>query len=276
MGDSTENARVRGVDRVLDLLKALHVAGKPLRIGDLARQLNAPRSTTYDLVSRLVAGGILEVYDDHARVFFGRTLHFYAADYLNNHRLSRLASAEVAALAKATGQTSQFCTLNGNKFTVLHMETGQALFKISSDVGKDMPIPWTASGRLLLDHLDRDSIKAFIPHEDFVLPNGQQVDPEQFCIEVAEARASNFFMTSGLVDDFADCLAVPVRGKDGTAVGCMCLIVARNQTRDGQGRFEEALKDSGTRLSRAINEIAPPAADRSPQLRMRSGHDLRD
>lgn len=260
MGDSTDNARVRGVDRVLDLLKTLHSAGKPLRIGELARHLNAPRSTTYNLVNRLLDGGILEIYDDHSRVFFGRTLHFYGADYLNNHRLSRLASDEVAALARLTGQTSQFCTLNGNKFTVLHMKTGQAFFKISSDVGRDMPIPWTASGRLLVDHLNAETIKTFIPAEDFVLPGGQRLDAEVFCHEVAQAREQNFFATSGLVDDFADCLAVPVRGKSGATLGCMCVIIPRDRAVDDRSRWEDALKDSGRRLTQKLNEIAPSAA----------------
>jgi DNA-binding IclR family transcriptional regulator len=266
VGDSTENARVRGVDRVLDLLKALHSAGKPLRIGELARHLNAPRSTTYNLVNRLLEGGILEIYDDHSRVFFGRTLHFYGADYLNNHRLSRLASEEVAALARLTGQTSQFCTLNGNKFTVLHMKTGQAFFKISSDVGRDMPIPWTASGRLLVDHLTAEAIKAFIPAEDFVLPDGHSLDADQFCHEVAQAHAQNFFTTSGLVDDFADCLAVPVRGKTGITLGCMCLIIPRDRALDDRSRWEDALKDSGKRLAQKINEIAPSAEDKSDSV----------
>lgn len=254
MADSTEGGRVRGVDRVIDLLKTLHLAGQPLRIGELARLLHAPRSTTYDLVNRLTEAGLLEVYDDHARVFFGRTLHFYGADYLNTHRVSRLAAQAVASLARITGQTSQFCTLNGNKFTVLHMKTGQALFKISSDVGRDMPIPWTASGRLLVDHLTDEAIKAFIPAKDFVLPDGQSLDPDLFCREVVEARTGNFFSTSGLVDDFADCLAVPVRGKDAVTVGCLCMIVPRGRPAEDRRRWEETLTEEGRELTHRIND----------------------
>ncbi|GAB0117872.1 IclR family transcriptional regulator [Acidisoma sp. 7E03] len=251
------------MDRVLDLLKTLHLAGQPLRIGELARRLDAPRSTTYDLVNRLLDAGLLEVYDDQSRVFFGRTLHFYGADYLNNHRVSRMAGQAVAALARATGQTSQFCTLNGNKFTVLHMKTGRALFKISSDVGRDMPIPWTASGRLLVDHLDEDAIKAFIPREDFVLPDGERLDIAQFCREVAEARRMNFFSTSGLVDDFADCLAVPVRGRDDVALGCLCMIVPRGRAPEERQRWEGALAEGGRRLAQMIDDptAAPDHAD---------------
>ena len=47
-------ARERGIDRVLRLLDCLHHHGQPIRIGDLARAMNAPRSSTYEIVRTLV------------------------------------------------------------------------------------------------------------------------------------------------------------------------------------------------------------------------------
>ncbi|MBB2200738.1 IclR family transcriptional regulator [Gluconacetobacter tumulisoli] len=244
---------MRGVDRVLQLLEVLHTAREPLRIGELARRLNAPRSTTYDLVNTLLAAGILETYEEESRVFFGRTLHFYASDYMNGHRLSRLARKEVQDLCAGTGQTSQYCALTRDKFTVLHMETGNAMFKISSDIGIALPLPWTASGRLLVDHMTADEILAFVPEEDFILPNGHRIDRATFCAEVAAARRDDFFSTKGLVDDFAECLAVPVRDAAGVAVGCMCLITVRDRDPDERGRYLDQLHASGERLSRALS-----------------------
>lgn len=223
-----------------------------MRIGELARVLNAPRSTAYDLVNRLLAGGVLETYDEEGRVFFGRTLHFYAADYLNQHRLSKLAREEVVALAEATGQTAQFCMMNANKFTVLHMETGRTFFKIRSDVGISMPLPWTASGRLLLDHLDAKAIKQMIPPADFVLPSGIRIDEDRFCEEVAEARQRNFVVASALVEDFTECIAVPVRGTDGVAVGTMNLILIRDRPSPERKNWEDALRLSGKRLAQRL------------------------
>ncbi|CDX33212.1 Transcriptional regulator [Mesorhizobium sp. SOD10] len=223
-----------------------------MRIGELARILNAPRSTAYDLVNRLLAGGILETYDDEGRVFFGRTLHFYAADYLNHHRLSKLAREEVVALAGATGQTAQFCMMNGNKFTVLHMDTGRTFFKIGSEVGISMPLPWTASGRLLLDHMGAEAIKQFIPPADFILPNGTRIDEDRFCAEVAEARVRNFVVASGLVEDFTECLAVPVRAPDGIAIGTLNLILIRDRPSPERESWEKALILSGKRLTQRL------------------------
>ena len=47
--------RQSGVDRVVDILEELLRSRAPVRVGELARRLGAPRSTLYNLVNRLVA-----------------------------------------------------------------------------------------------------------------------------------------------------------------------------------------------------------------------------
>lgn len=221
---SASSRRARGIDRAIELLECLHAAHEPLRIGELARRLNAPRSTVYELVDRLLAAALLETCGERG-VFFGRSMHFYAAARLAINDFARQAAAAVDRLAETTGQTAQYTALQGNKYVVEHMRSARQLFRISADVGVPVPIPWTASGRLLLGHLSRSEILAFIPPEDFVLPQGRRLDPEGFCAEVAAATAAGICLTRGLVDDYTNCMAAPVRDGRGVAIGCLCLIV---------------------------------------------------
>jgi DNA-binding IclR family transcriptional regulator len=245
-----EANRARGIDRTIELLECLHVARQPLRIGDIARRLNAPRSTIYELVNRLLQAAILETYDADGRVFFGRTLHFYAADYLGTHGLSRLAREEVMAIAAATGETAQFCTLHGNKYTVVHMQTGKKIFGITGAVGVAVPIPWTASGRLLLGHMTLEEIERFVPAEDFLLPSGQRVEPVCFHEEVLRAKRDGYCITSGLVDDFTACIAVPVHDAGGVAVGCVCVVTVGTRRRESDLlALVDVLRKSADRLS---------------------------
>lgn len=245
-----EATRARGIDRAIDLLECLHAGREPLRIGDLAKRLNAPRSTVYELVERLTRAGILE---SHAGgVFFGRTVHFYAADYLSVHDFSRHAYDAVVRLAETTQQTAQFTTLYGNKYTVEHMHCGSQLFRISADVGVPVPIPWTASGRLLLGHMSRDDIIGFIPPEDFMLPDGRRIDPDAFCQEVVEASSRGCCITRGLVDNFTHCLAASVRDERHVAAGCLCLVVPA--TSPGQDRLLTLLRESADGLEKQLRK----------------------
>ena len=256
-----ETGRARGIDRAIDLLECLRAAGQPLRIGEIARRLHAPRSTVYELVNRFLETAILETYDEDGRVFFGRTLYFYAAGYLGANRLSRLAREEVLAIAEQTGETAQFCMLHGNKYTVVHMQTGTKIFRISTDVGVTVPIPWTASGRLLLDHMTREEVEHFVPPEDFTLPSGEEIDRTVFYDELCRARSDGYCITTGLVDDFTHCIAVPVRRADGVAVACLCVVIVGQRDEPETMRLLDVLRRSAARLSAYVAGATPPLPD---------------
>jgi DNA-binding IclR family transcriptional regulator len=256
---SIATQRSRGIDRAIELLECLHDARQPLRIAELAARLKAPRSTTYALVERFLRAGLLARYGEGG-VFFGRAMHFYGADYVTVNDFSRRAQAAVQRLAEATRQTAQFTTLRGNKYTVEHMACGNQLFRISTDIGVPVPIPWTASGRLLLGHLSRAEIVAFIPPADFTLPDGRRIAPEAFCLEVARASAAGFCTTRGLVDNFTSCMAAAVRDAHGVTVGCLCLVVPSAAA--GQDALLRQLCEAAVALTHeaALCLQPPPAA----------------
>ena len=241
-------ARERGIDRVLRLLDCLHQHGQPIRIGDLARAMKAPRSSTYEIVRTLAEAAILEAGTD-GRIFFGKSLYFYGADYLREHDLVRRARDEVDRLARETGETSQFCMLHENKYTVVHMRAGARPFGISSDIGTQVPLPWTASGRLLLSHLEPQEIKAIVRPEDLRLPNGTVIEIEDFVAAVADARQNGYCMTSGLVDAYTHCVAAPVLDHDGHAVATLCFVVPIDTAAVRLGELRDILIESGHSLS---------------------------
>jgi len=242
-------ARARGIDRAIALLEALHAARGPLKIGELARRIGAPRSTAYELVNRFIEAGILENYDEEGRVFFGRTVHFWAADYLSVNDLTKRAWEEVQRLAELSGETTQFCTLQGNKYTVVHMRTGAKMFRISSDIGIEVPIPWTASGRLLLGHLGKEALRNFLPVADLTLPDGRTLDFDAFHHEIEQATSDGFCMTTGLVDSFTQCMAAPVKDGNGQTIATVCFVATAGKTVEDQQRLLEMLVASGRSLS---------------------------
>jgi len=249
--DATERsgARARGIDRAIELLEALHAARGPLKIGELARRIDAPRSTAYELVNRFIEAGILESYDEEGRVFFGRMVHFWAADYLTVNDLTKRAWEEVQRLAELAGETTQFCALQGNKYTVLHMRTGAKMFRISSDVGIEVPIPWTASGRLLLGHLDKEALARFLPPGDLTLPDGRRLDFDAFHREIEQATADGYCVTTGLVDHFTQCMAAPVKDANGQTIATICFVATGGKTEEERQRLLDLLVQSSRSLS---------------------------
>ena len=217
--------RQRSLDRLLALLAFLHKHGKPIRIGDLARLLDAPRSSTYELARRLVEAGLLQQENTDGSVFFGKTMYFYGMDFVREHDLVGRAREEVNRLAREAGETTQFCMLQGRYYTVVHMAAGPRPFRISSDIGTQIPLPWTASGRLLVAHLSDRDIRMLVPSEDLVMPNGEVIGVEDFIASVGQAKSRGYCITSGLVDAFTNCIAAPIFGSDGHIAATLCFVV---------------------------------------------------
>jgi DNA-binding IclR family transcriptional regulator len=240
--------RERGIDRVLQLLDFLHRHGQPIRVGDLARMLQAPRSSTYEIVRTLLAVGLLESAPD-GTIFFGRTLYFYGMDYLREHDAVRRGRDEVDRLAAETGETSQYCMLNNGQYTVVHMRAGSRPFRISSDIGTQIPAPWTASGRLLFSDIDEDEIRKTLLPQDFALPNGQTISLNDFIASVRTARDQGFCITSGLVDAYTHCIAAPVRDYDGRTAATVCFVVPIDTAPERIEQLRDILVASGRSLS---------------------------
>lgn len=250
----TEGKRARGLDRAFEILDFLRQKRQALKPNEIAAQIGAPRSSVYELVNLLLRNGILEFAGGDGRVYLGRKLYFLGAAYENHFDFTRECEAALERLAGETRETAQFCMLDGNKYTVVRMREGARPFRISSDVGQSVPIPWTASGRLLVAHLGDDEIPAFIPKQDFRLPNGEWLEPETFIAEVRQAERDGYFTFNSIVDSFTHCFAVPVRDENGHAAATLCLVTPRDDGLANRDRYLACLLDAAASLGQTPSQ----------------------
>jgi len=247
--DKPSGSREKGLNRVLEILEFLHTTQRAIGIGDLAKGLNAPRSTTYTLVRSLVDAGLLEMAGDGNRVYFGKKLYLYGMDYVRGNDLLRRGRQEVDNLSRETGETSELCMLQSGRYTIVHSSPGTRPFRISSATGLQIPLPWTASGRLLLAGSDRADIEGMVSEDDLVLPDGRRLKLDDFIADIATARSTGYCVTSGLVDAYTKCLAAPVFSVAGKVEATMCLVVPIDTSAEKTNELLALLRQRAARLS---------------------------
>ncbi|WP_417827164.1 IclR family transcriptional regulator [Thalassospira povalilytica] len=241
--------RARGIDRAFDILDHLRDVKTSQRPAEIAQALGAPTSTVYDLVGTLIDHGMLEVTDANGSVFLGRRVYFLGLAYRDYFDLTRQAASVLDEITSNTKETSQFCMLDGNKYTVALQREGSRPFRISADVGERTAIPWTASGRLLLGHLNDDQIRELIPDEDFILPNGQRMNFDTYIAEIRQAQLDRFFSFDSIVDTFTHCFAAPVYDQNGVCSATLCIVAPKEDARDNFEHYKIALQAAGDKLS---------------------------
>jgi DNA-binding IclR family transcriptional regulator len=250
--------RTRGLDRAFEILDFLGQRRLAMRPNEIAAQIGAPRSTVYELVNLLLRNGILEYRGDQGHVFLGRKLYFLGMSYQEEFDLLRECNSILAAIAAETRETAQLCMLSGNKYTVAMMKEAARPFRISSDVGEHIPIPWTASGRLLVSHLSDTEILKLIPEDDFQLPDGRWLPPMEFIAEVRQAADLGYFTFRSIVDSFTQCFAVPVFDQKGECVATICLVAPREDGLQNRDAYLKSLIGSAQELSTRIGASLSP------------------
>jgi DNA-binding IclR family transcriptional regulator len=241
--------RQNGIDRVIDLLEALLHLRAPCKLSDLAKQMGAPRSTVYAIANRLIEADVLEVVGEGGQIYFGKAVHLYGRAYAEANPLHRRCREALDRLATEHNATAQLCALRGHKYVVVDTRDGSGLFRITTDVGIEVPLPWTASGRLLLDHMSPESIRAFVPSEDFRLPDGRTLDVDDFVKDVARARREGKCVTTALSDRFTSCLAAPVRDRKGVAVATLCFVIPADSLKERRTALLDHLVSAAKELS---------------------------
>lgn len=240
--------RERGLDRALDIFDTLRAARRPLRPNEIASRLGAPRSTVHDLVRTLIDRRYLVRADADGRVFLARKLYLLGVAHAETDRGMTLAETALARVAEKTGELAQYCGLDGDKYVVLRQRESVRPFRISADTGQPLPIPWTASGRLLVCDSDAGEIAALIPAQDFVLPDGTRLSADRFADEAHRARAAGHYTCDSVVDSFTHCFAVPVLSETGRVAATLCLVAPVEDARRNHTRYLDCLKRSAEPL----------------------------
>lgn len=241
--------RERSLDRMSQVLDFLHAHRRPIGTAELARSIDAPRSTVYNLVKSLTDLGILEAAGEDGRIYFGHKIYLWGLDYMRENPLVRRGREAVDRLSQETGETAELCMLQSGRYTIVHMCPGLRPFRISSAVGLQIPLPWTASGRLLLSDLSRREVDALIGEDDFVLPDGRAIARVDFHVAIAEARRTGHCITSGLVDVFTKCIAAPIFDVDGKVAATLCFVVSMETAPERVDELVEVLVARARALS---------------------------
>jgi DNA-binding IclR family transcriptional regulator len=244
--------RTRGLDRAFDILEFLRQKRQPMRPNEIASEIGAPRSSVYELVNLLLRHGMLDYQGGEGRVFLGRKLYFLGSAYAEQFDLMRECDRMLVRLVEETRETAQMCLLEGNKYTVAMMREGLRPFRISSSVGELVPIPWTASGRLLVSHLSEAEMLDFIPPEDFILPSGRRIEPADFIAQARQATKDGFFTFNSEVENFTHCFAAPIYQSDGVCIATLCLVAPREDGLRNRSAYIESLVGASREISEKL------------------------
>lgn len=208
--------QILSLKRTLTMLEAVIADGGRSSVSDIARLTDTPVATAHRQVMTLVAAGYLAPS--------GRGRHVAGSRLLGlAHRLDEkqvivnIAAPLLHRLAVQVRSTVQLGTFE-NDMVTYRIKTGRGASGLFTRVGMQLEAYCSGIGKVLLAHLAEEEQQAYLAGGPFVALTDRTItDPCLLRDELARIRAQGYALDDGEIAADLRCMAVPIRGRDGTA-----------------------------------------------------------
>lgn len=240
--------RVPAVDKCFAIIDLLATSGTPLRISQLAERLGFNKSTVFNLAHTLVDLGLLENIGGN----FNLGLGFYLLAKASRDR-SDLISVIHPFLERICAETNLTVFLgmrSGLRAVILDRADSPVDLKISSNIGKRIPVLAGAAGKALLCQMPEEELDALlkqIPEKDFF-----------HFTRTSKAEYKNALATTrqeGIATDYEEylvgisALAVPLFVGQPSSPLAIWAVGLRSQIKDrDQERFTQVMREAAQEI----------------------------
>ena len=240
--------RTSGIDRALQILDYLQDTSRPATAYEIARAIGAPLSTIYVIVDDLVDKNMLIRAPDGS-IWLCHRLYHYGLSYARHLDLLSVAIDEMRHLADASGEVVQVCGRDGSDMVVLAMEERDVQFQVAARIGTRSPLNWTASGRLLVGHLNAAERLATFQASAKPSPTGRaETDPQVLADSAGEAFRHKLSIQAGESNFSVACIAAPIIDRSGVCQATMSIVVPENKVSQKDPDLIQLVKESALRV----------------------------
>lgn len=214
------------VARAVAILELLSAVREPQRLSDIASELELPLSSVSNLCTTLEAESLLVRNGLGFRL--GPRIVELAHGYLD-------AMDPVASFAEAVAETStlrhhtaQMGMLDGGEVLYVARRDGDQPFRISSAVGKRLPVSCTAIGKAALSLVDNPL--ALLPPTLPSLTSRSLVDHAAFELDLHAVADRGYAIDDQETSDGIMCFAIAVAPNEGPVMGMSATILVASHT----------------------------------------------
>jgi len=210
------------LEKALDVLQAIGATPHGMKQGDLAEQVQLPRTTLYRIIATLVERGMVR-RDPTKKVY---RLGFKYLELVRNAYLVpdlvAAASEELRALRDLTGETAYLAVLDGNQVLSIERCEGAHTKRSSASLGQAKPVYCTGQGKAILSVLDTHEREEILKGVTLTALTPLTItDRRRLNTELHTTRARGYALDDEEIRLGVRCVAAPIVDKDGTVRGAL-------------------------------------------------------
>lgn len=235
---------VKTAGRTVELFEVFAKSKRPLTMSEVARAMNVPQSSCYNLMRALESRGFLYPVGGNKRVYPTRKLSDLAQAIIGYDPVTIRMEPVMQEICDATAETVILGTLLGKKIVYLAVTEGSQTIRYISRPGELKPVHASAIGKAMLMSLDLAARVALVGKLSLEKFTDRTIDsPAHLLAEISLSETRGFAQTVG--ENVVDVMAVacPIELDSATYAVAVAGPVGRLQPKATEiaGRLKEIL-----------------------------------
>lgn len=244
---------VPSLEKAMAILEELAKSQNGLSIGELARSLSLPKSSTYGILLTLERLGYLHRVDNTGRFMFGMKIFTLANMAMIGLNLRKLAASHLRTLMLQTNLTVHLAILERNEVVIIEKVESPYTPKVETWVGKRMGIHCTAAGKSLISNwLDEDIDRLILDG----LPRYNEntiVSSKRLKIELAQVRKEGYSVDAEEETIGSRCIGSPIHNQIQQIVAAVSVAGYKQQIhRQALPSIIQSVKQTAAAISETI------------------------
>ncbi|MFJ2145408.1 IclR family transcriptional regulator [Glutamicibacter sp. NPDC087831] len=219
----------RSVSRAIAVLRALAARGEPLTVTEIAKQIGLARATVFRLLLTLEEEGFVDRQDTHYTL--GWDLARISQDVDPTPGLLSRVSDVVVEIAEMLNETVTLSVRHGKyDLDLVQQASPRAIGMSMTELqGQRWPLHASATGKLLLSELDKESIRIATGSKLEKLTSQTITTWKALDAELDQIRERGWASTIDELEVGIISVAVPIRGAGNDLIGMLAYMAPRHR-----------------------------------------------
>lgn len=240
--------------RVMDILMILSKQNEPLSVSQLSRELGAPKSSTFEILSTMVDRGFLE-FDENVKTYKpGIKLFEVGASYLNNTDLTKEARPYLESLVKRTGETAFLATESNGDIVYLDKVEAPSSIRTTATLGTRNPMYVTGLGKALLAAYSDEKVRELMANREFIQVTSNSIpDFPSLMKNLEEIRQRGYSIDNRENEEDVFCIAAPIWDYTNQPIAAMSIAgLVTRMSEDKAQEYAVYLTEAAMSLSKRL------------------------
>jgi DNA-binding IclR family transcriptional regulator len=235
---------IESVDKALHLAQLLLLEG-PMRVTDVAAQLNVSVSTAHRLLAMLVYRDFAE-QGEGKRYRAGAVLRSATSSDVPVALLRRAGIPHLQRLADRVNETANLLVLSGTQVRFVHTIECRQLLRVGDRAGKALPAHLTCAGKAMLSILDEPTLEEVLAQ---LADDGERARLRR---TLRAARQNGFALNNQQTETGVMAIGVAMRWKSMTAASVTLAMPSARFEKDKLEGWIRALRECANRVEDAL------------------------